>query len=59
MYTAVVSRFNRVQLFVTVMDYCSPDSSIHGILQARILQWAAMPFSRKVFQNLIEIQNKI
>ena len=26
---------------------CSPaGSSIHGILQARILEWAAMPFSR-------------
>ena len=26
---------------------CSPlDSSIHGILQARILEWVAMPFSR-------------
>ena len=27
--------------------YCSPQgSSIHGILQARILEWVAMPFSR-------------
>ena len=26
---------------------CSPaDSSVHGILQARILEWVAMPFSR-------------
>ena len=26
---------------------CSPPgSSVHGILQARILEWAAMPFSR-------------
>ena len=30
---------------------CSPsDSSIHGILQARILEWVAMPFSRKSSQ---------
>ena len=26
---------------------CSPlDSSVHGILQARILEWVAIPFSR-------------
>ena len=28
------------------MDYSSPGSSVHGILQARILQWAAMPSSK-------------
>jgi len=25
---------------------CSPPGSVHGILQARILEWVAMPFSR-------------
>ena len=26
---------------------CDPtDSTVHGILQARILEWAALPFSR-------------
>ena len=25
---------------------CSPPGAIHGILQARILQWVAIPFSR-------------
>ena len=38
------------QLCLTVcdpMDYCSPpDSSVHGILQTRILEWVAIPFSR-------------
>ena len=24
-----------------------PGSSVHGILQARILEWVAMPFSRR------------
>ena len=34
-----------VSVFVTPMD-CSPlGSSIHGILQVRILEWAAMPSS--------------
>ena len=28
------------------MDYRPPGSSVHGIFQARILQWAAAPFSR-------------
>ena len=28
------------------MDYSLPGSSIHGILQVRILEWVAMPFSR-------------
>ena len=28
------------------MDGNLPGSSVHGILQARILQWVAMPFSR-------------
>ena len=28
------------------MDFSSPGSSIHGILQARILKWTAMPSSR-------------
>ena len=32
------------------MDSSSPDSSVHGILQARILAWVAMPFSRESSQ---------
>ena len=28
------------------MDYNPPSSSVHGILQARILKWVAMPSSR-------------
>ena len=27
-------------------DYCLPGSCVHGILQARILEWVAIPFSR-------------
>jgi len=34
---------------------CSlPDSSAHGILQARILEWVAIPFSRGSSQPGIE-----
>ena len=28
------------------IDYSPPDSSVHGILQARILEWVVMPSSR-------------
>ena len=31
------------------MDYSPPGSSVHGILQARILDWVAMPSSRGSF----------
>ena len=30
-------------------DYSPPGSSVHGILQARILEWVAMPSSRGIF----------
>ena len=29
------------------MDCSLPDSSVHGILQARILEWVAISFSRR------------
>ena len=32
------------------MNCSSPSSSIHGILQARILEWVAIPFSRESSQ---------
>ena len=28
-----------------LMDYSPPGSSVHGILQARILEWVAISFS--------------
>ena len=31
------------------MDYSWPGSSVHGILQARILEWVAICFSRGIF----------
>ena len=32
--------------FCDPMDYSLPGSSVQGILQARILEWVAFPFSR-------------
>ena len=42
-----VKSLSRVGLFVTP---CPPGSSVHGILQARILEWVAISFSRGSFQ---------
>ena len=39
-----------VQLFCNTMDCSLPVSSVHGISQARILEWAAIPFSRALSQ---------
>ena len=37
---------SHVWLFVDPMDCSLPGSSVHGILQARIPEWIAIPFSR-------------
>ena len=36
------------------MDCSPPGSSAHGILQARILEWVAIPFSRGSSQPRVE-----
>ena len=41
MHTCMLSHFSHVQLIATL-----PGSSVHGILQARILEWVAMQSSR-------------
>ena len=33
------------------MDWTPPGFSVHGILQARILEWVAIPFSRGSSQS--------
>ena len=35
-----------VRLFCNTMNYSLSGSSVHGILQARMLEWVAMPSSR-------------
>ena len=43
-----------IQLCLTLcdpMDYSLPDSSVHGISQARTLQWVALSFSRGSSQS--------
>ena len=45
----VLIRFSCIQLF-DPMDCSLPGSPVHGILQARILEWVAMPSSRGSYQ---------
>ena len=37
-------------LFAIYMDYSLPGSPVHGILQVRIQEWIAIPFSRESSQ---------
>ena len=47
LYVCMLSRFSHVRLYLRdPMDCTAPGSSVHGILQARTLEWAAMPPSR-------------
>ena len=39
----MLSRFSRVN---SVRSHGLPDSFVHGILQARILEWVAISFSK-------------
>ena len=38
------------------MDYSLPSSSVHGLFQARVLEWGAIAFSEK---TLVHIKKKI
>ena len=43
-----VKSLSRVCLFATSWSECSlPDFSVHGIFQARVLEWVAISFSRR------------
>ena len=53
-YKGIKSRSPALQSCETLWDHmdCSlPGSSVHGILQARILVWVAIPFSRGPSQH--------
>ena len=44
-------RAQSCQSLCNAMDCSPPGSSVHWILQARILEWVAMPFSRGSFRT--------
>ena len=48
-YIVCMGSVSVTQLCLTLcdpMDYNPPGSSVHGILQAKILEWVAIPFAR-------------
>ena len=49
--TAAVSSLSCVQLFCDSVDGSPPGSSVHGISQARVLEWVAISFSRGCSQH--------
>ena len=48
LHVCALSYFSHILLFATPCN--PPGSSVHGILQARILHWAALPFSKGSLQ---------
>ena len=47
----------KVKVAQSYLTLCNPmDYRVHGILQARILEWVAGPFSRGAFQPRYQIQ---
>ena len=43
--------FVKVKVAQSCLSLCNPmDYTVHGILQARILEWATIPFSRESSQ---------
>ena len=45
-FVTVVCLLSRVQLFLESRDCSLPGYIVHGILQARVLEWVAISFSR-------------
>ena len=50
MYIACVLVSQSCLTLCNPMDSSPPGSSVHGVLQARILEWVAIPFSRRSSQ---------
>ena len=45
LWVCILSHLSRVQV-CDPMDCSPPGSSVHGILQARILEWVSMPYAK-------------
>ena len=51
-------RFQKVKVAWSCLTLCDPmDYTVHGILQARILEWVAFPFSRDLSNPGIELRS--
>ena len=40
------------------MDYSLPGSSIHGVFQARVLEWGAIAFSDQTYEEMLNLENQ-
>ena len=50
----------KVKVAQSCLTLCNPmDYTVHGILQARILEWVAVPFSRGSFQPRDQTQGSL
>ena len=50
MYLLLLSHFSRVRLCDPI-DGSPPGSAVPGILQARVLEWGAIAFSRQMYED--------
>ena len=51
-------RFQKVKVAWSCLTLCDPmDYTVHGILQARLLEWVAFPFSRDLSNPGIELRS--
>ena len=56
----VKSKSEVAQLCLTLsypMDWSLPGSSVHGILQARVLEWGAIAFYLLLVELFVKLQN--
>ena len=56
----VKSKSEVAQLCLTLsypMDWSLPGSSVHGILQARVLEWGAIAFYLLLVEPFVKLQN--
>ena len=62
MYTAAAAAAKSLQSCPTLsdpMDCSPPGSSVHGIFQARVLEWGAIAFSTKMYMEIQRNYNNI
>ena len=41
-----------------LFDYSLPGSSVHGIFQARVLEWGAITFSNRFYQMMLNAKKQ-
>ena len=49
MYNKIIQLYICAKSLCNPVDYSLPGSSVHGILQARILEWVVIPFGKGIF----------